>query len=152
MSSSELRLLLERIEPRDEFADALDRKIPDDTVTVHSISEATGLHPEDVLDMLCEIRQRHAEAGLADRLRQLEEPTFRVERPGHAPHDHFKSHPPLTRVGIFSSILEDVVKATRPRIKQHSESDRKHFNASTLVAVILLISLALIVIGFATTR
>lgn len=152
VSSAELRQVLEAIEPCDEFAAALDRDIPDDRVTVESISEATGVSPEDVFEILCKVRQQHSEAMLVDRLRKLEEPTFRVERPGHTPLDHFRSHAPLHRANFFSSILEDVVKASRPRIRRHSESDKKHFNASTMVAVIALISALILIVTFASQR
>ncbi|MEQ1823459.1 MAG: hypothetical protein ABL949_13195 [Fimbriimonadaceae bacterium] len=152
VSQKELRLLLERIQSVDEFAAELDRNISDDHATIESICEATGLSPEAVFEMLCEIRERHAEATLADRLRKLEEPTFRVERPGHAPTDPLKSLPPLTRAGLFSSILEDVVRAARPKIRRQSESDKQHHMASTVIACVALIALLVLIVGFALNR
>lgn len=52
-------------------------------ITVEDIAEALHLDPDDVALQLETILDEHREARIAGALREMEEPLFRVERPGH---------------------------------------------------------------------
>lgn len=142
LTSAELRALLEKMEPIDEVDRAMGEF--DDTVTVGAVSEATGMRPEDVMDILSEVREQMAEARMADAIRELEEPLFRVERPGHATPDGSRHLPPLSRARLFSSLLDDVVKARRPRVKLKDERGERQ---AALIQNVILIVFGLILIG-----
>lgn len=53
-------------------------------ITVEDIAEALGLDPNYVAKELEEIYEEHRIAKLSGVLRELEEPLYRVERPGHS--------------------------------------------------------------------
>lgn len=108
ISDSELRILFERINRTDEeqFEQAHQISPHDDWVTINAFCEVTGHHPEDVQRILEDIRRKDLHAKLATRLRELEEPTFRVERPGHSIQN---SHEPLLRQQQINSMLDKLL-------------------------------------------
>lgn len=142
LTPAELRALLERMEPVDEVDRALNEF--DDTVTVSAVAEATGIRHEEIVEILAEVREQMAEARIADAIREMEAPTFRVERPGHAAPDAIRNLPPLSRARLFPSLLDDVVRARRPKIKVKDEAAERQ---TAMIQNVILIVFGLILIG-----
>lgn len=147
---AELRALLERLEPIDE----VDRTMAefDDTVTVSAVCEATGVEAHVVIDILAEVRERVAEARLVQTIRELEEPLFRVERPGHAAPDATRNLPPLHRAQLFTDLMEDVVRTRKPKVKlsaPHAKSAR--WIEAFILIVFAIVLIGAVVVGIRTT-
>lgn len=148
LDPGELRALLERLECPDEFELALSR-VDADTVTVASVSEATGIRPGEILKLLEEIRERHTEAKLAEAIRDMEAPTHAVERPGKPPPDGLRRLPPLERTKMFSSLIDDVVRARAPRISFAKKEGFGDKSARVAAAIILICLIVLFVVVIA---
>ena len=106
VEAEELVALLERLhDPHSAVEMAVD-----DHITVQDVAEATGMPVQDVLDALSKVRDDNYEARLAAKLRELEEPMYRVERPGPATADPLSSPISSLRRKDFSSILDHLPK------------------------------------------
>ena len=93
ISLDELKLLMERLHaPEPEAADP-----PDHVATVEAVCEATGESEERVWQVLKQIREEDLQSRVSERLREAEEPTYRVELPGFEEASlSARSCPPLT--------------------------------------------------------
>ncbi|CAN5649941.1 hypothetical protein BH11ARM2_BH11ARM2_11940 [soil metagenome] len=94
LAENELAPLLQRL--------TMDEPTPEKPIvtTVRDVAEATGLSESEVRAALREMRR----ARLSEELRILEEPLYRVERPGFAEFDPIPSY--LTRERLMDSYLD----------------------------------------------
>ncbi len=134
VSEEELRALLFRLHGDPE---PVEREIPESQVTIDAICEATGLSVLEVERALQEVRTEDREAELARRIRELEEPTFRVERPGHAAPDPLRQRP-LVRGKLFSNLLDELPKVGElPKRKRKQELTGKEKFAGVISSIVL---------------
>lgn len=77
---AELHDLLQRLGNSQGLVDQIEFE-PQHVITVEDVAEATGLSPKLVADELMAILNERREASISDVLRELEAPTYRVERP-----------------------------------------------------------------------
>lgn len=97
----------------DEIAPLLQRLTAEEVdepvvTTVRDVAEATGLSEEEVRAALREMRR----ARLSEELRILEEPLYRVERPGHADSDPYARY--LARERTLNTILDRPATIPKP--------------------------------------
>lgn len=132
LTLEELKVLMERLHaPEPEPVD----KTPDHAATVEAVCEATGESEERVWQVLRHIREEDLQTQLADRLREAEEPTYRVERPGFE-RDPLAALNFIRRTKEFDSALDELGKS-------RSKSKRKiaptaHDRVSELIAILIL--------------
>lgn len=133
ISLDELKVLMERLHaPEPEPDDST----PDHAATVEAVCEATGESEERVWQVLRQIRDEDLQTRLSERLREAEEPTYRVERPGFE-RDPLAALNFIRRTKEFDSALDELGKN---RVK----SKRKivpttHDRVSELIAVLILL-------------
>lgn len=113
-------------------------------VTLEEVAEATDMPLQAVEEAVRRVR----EARMAAVLRELEEPLYRVERPGTPPVDPFLSQ--RYSRDTFSSLLE---RHAEPEVKPKKPTQAKktlHENVTdhlaTLVAVLVVIAVILFLI------
>jgi len=141
----ELTTLLRRIE---EFEQLTSRE-PDVVATVDAVCEATGAHPNRVRDLLEQIRREDIESRLAQRLREAEEPMYRVERPGFET-DPLSRHTYLGRERTLTTLLETLPRPDRPTTRRplklvETPEDRIASRLALMVlAMIALLTAALV--------
>ena len=141
ITPEELTELLHRLHSEDATRD-----IVDDQVTVAAVCEATDESQERVWLLLEEIRRDDIESRLAEKLREAEEPLFRVERPGFTS-DPLSKPTWSNRQRAFSSILDHLPRPQRPKKTKvaktiaDTSADRQ---ARALAFILLLLMLGLI--------
>lgn len=143
VSMQELRAVLQVLDA-DADAPAV-QDVPDDHVSIEAIAEATGLTIRAVELALEEVRRCDQEAELARRIRELEEPLYRVERPGHPPPD-----PVARTIGsrrqMFSTLLDDLPKVgERPHRKMKREDTAQERLAGRVANIVLVAFLTVFV-------
>lgn len=135
VEAEELVAVLERLHDPHSVAEVA----LDDHITVQDVAEATGLPVEDVLDALSKVRDENHEARLAAKLRELEEPMYRVERPGPSPIDPLSSLISPIRRKDFSSILDHLPKFDPNKIPlRRSLKETPHEKSASVVAYAIL--------------
>lgn len=138
------------IEELREVLDELHRELQPDLaadrsrITLEEIAEATDMPLQKVEEAV----QRVREARMAAVLRELEEPLYRVERPGTPPADPFMTQR-FSR-DTFSSLLDRHAEPETPPRNQNGAKKTFHENVTdhlaTLVAVLVVISVILFLI------
>lgn len=139
LTKDEVRAVIIALHERMGLSDPVEEAQAADEVTVTDIAEAVGLSTSDVENALRRIRGSR-EAELAKVLRELEEPLYRVERPGFAPPDPLSRHIPWRAQELNSSILNDVpkpvIRTVRGKLKK--KEDEAHEKVSNWIAVVIL--------------
>lgn len=113
-----------------------------DKVTVEDVAEALDLDPEEVARVLKEIHEEHEYARVAGALRELEEPLYRVERPGHSANDSFAN--PLYKLRSIQMLTERVAKPTV--LYRRTKEDIQHEKMGAAIGQGILVIFALVVI------
>lgn len=143
IEAEELRALLERL-----HAPAPPVEQPDHYATVTAVCEATGHTAEEVWRVLEKLREEDMEARLAQRLREVEEPLYRVERPGKS-EDPLSSATLMGRRRMFNSILDTVPRTPGKAVKRPLKlgEDQASKLASWLVLALTLLLFAIVTIA-----
>ena len=149
ISDQELQAVLQAIE-EEQFVKATHDASPyDEWVTVDAICEATGHNPTEVSRILYQHRRAILASRISERLRELEEPLYRVERPGHHKPD---SSAPVIRVEQINTILDKLLPkqsyTRKSKALQTTLSDRVASAIALFIgAIVVLGTLALIIQG-----
>ena len=112
-----------------------------EVITVEDVAEALHLDPDFVAEELQAIYEEHRLARLSGVIRELEEPLYRVERPGHSILDQTDN--PLYKLRSVQILSErnrgqDVL----PRRKKKEEEDK----VTKVVSYVILGSMTLLLI------
>lgn len=107
----ELTALLSELHEPDSWMGEED----DDHVTVSAVAEATGRSETEIQELLERLREEDKEIRLSRALREMEEPLYRVERPGPTPHDPLAAHFRLRPGQSLSPLLDSLAKKRRVR-------------------------------------
>ncbi|MBX7134612.1 MAG: hypothetical protein K1X67_18235 [Fimbriimonadaceae bacterium] len=147
VEAEELIPLLERLhDPH-----AVPEVIQEEQVTVQDVAEATGLPINEVLDALAKVRDENHEARLAAKLRELEEPMYRVERPGPSPVDPLSTLISPIRRKDFSSILDHLPKFDPNKIPlRRTLSETPHEKSASVVAQAILWTMFFLLVAVMT--
>lgn len=124
---------------------------PDDYATVAAVCEATGETPHRVREILEQIREEDLESRIEERLREAEEPLYRVERPGVFNDPLDSSTNMLARRRAVKTILDKIPRADR-RNEQFMKADQPYEQGAKVAGNVVLITtllLFLLVIAFA---
>jgi hypothetical protein len=147
ISANELKDVLQAIEEQ-QFGDRAREVSPyDEWVTVKSICEATGHSESEIETVLLAIRRENLASKVSERLRELEEPLYRVERPGH--HKPDPSAPAL-RIQQINTILDRIMpeEKAKAKIRKHLEptmTDRVASGIALIIgAIVVLVTIGLI--------
>jgi hypothetical protein len=149
LTPAQVRLVLEELHARMGLHD---ERTPDrdvDGAMIADIAEATGLSIPTVCEAVEAVQRGDREAEVSRVLRELEEPTFRVERPGHAAHDPLSRHFPWASKKITSSILDDVRQVDKPRrviVERKEQPHEKALNWLTVGLVVLVAGISIFAI------
>jgi hypothetical protein len=138
VSPEELTRLLERLE-------GLDEPVSDHASTVSAVVEATGYSSRRVWEALQQIRSEDLEARLAAKLRELEEPLYRVERP-YNPAEKPLAASYAHRHRILRSLLDDLPRPGEPRVRRPVGKPDLAERAAGGIAMALLAGFALLVL------
>lgn len=111
VTSLELTALLHELHEPDSWLSDQD----DDNVTVSAVAEATGHSETEIQELLERLREEDKEIRLSRALREMEEPLYRVERPGPTPHDPLAAHFRLRPGQSLSPLLDGLAKKRRVR-------------------------------------
>lgn len=147
VQADELLPLLERLQ-----TPHLPKELPDDYATVAAVAEAIGCSESEVWDALNNLRNEDLEARLAERLREAEEPLYRVERPGLNP------EPPtfIGRQRAFQSILDTLPplnpqkRSTVAKKMESAEERASRWAAWLILALTLLMFLVVGIVAVFT--
>ncbi len=147
VSPDELRDVLQRLSGVDQG----EIPHPDGYVTAEAIAEATGYTVESIQEILDHLRDQDRQAELARRLRELEEPIYRVERPGIPPNDPLSTYNPMRRTQMMSDLLDSLPHPDRPKVKRklNIPEDRVSKMLTTVVLaifVVVFVALSLIAV------
>jgi hypothetical protein len=99
---------------------------PDDYATVAAVCEATGESAYRVREILEQIRQEDLESRIEARLREAEEPLYRVERPGTYADPLDSTTNMLARRRAIKTILDKIPKVD---VKRSADAKQKEFHA-----------------------
>ena len=121
VSSEELRLVLQDL-GSDCFEEQSCPELPDDHVTAEAISEACGVSIGDVYEAIARVRRQEVRERVSRILNELEEPAYRVERPGPGPTDPLLTHYGFRRENVINNILD---KLPRPGPRQSAPAKSK---------------------------
>lgn len=138
LNEAELRLVLERL-------DAVHEPIVEDVdhhATVAAVCEATGASRARVWEILEQIREDDLEARIALRIREAEEPLFRVERPGHTS-EPISTARLSTRRRTFESLLDHVKRDhdTKGKVPRKETMDNRAFEFMAICFGFLVVML-----------
>ncbi|RYG39495.1 hypothetical protein EON81_00650 [bacterium] len=114
LESDEIEPLLLRLSPGEPEVEA-----PVQT-TVRDVAEATGLTEKEIREALREVRR----SRLSEELRTLEEPLFRVERPGSGPRSDVADY--LARERTLNTLLDRMPPAS-PSPQAPKAADKEHW-------------------------
>lgn len=141
IAPEELHALLHRLHA-DEYEQALEDG-PDDHATVSAVCEVTGHSPQRVLQILEDIRREDRESRVAERLREIEEPLYRVERPG-ADTDPLNKPTFANRQRVFQSILDTVPRPEgKIKVNRKEQVTAQDKLSSWIGMIVVLLVLAL---------
>ncbi len=133
-SDEELRLLLERLHRAESLEEETARYHQIGKITVEDVAEAVGMHPDLVAQELDAMHQEWMESRVSGVLRELEEPLYRVERPGNEVKSGLDS--PLLRmksVQTLASKLREDRQIDRKKV-DHSPSKQDRLIANVILA------------------
>lgn len=135
---AELSEVLHELHAESAFGDAREKDPLDDHVTVEAIAEAADVTEDEVRAAISRVRREDERARVARVMRELQEPTHRVERPGHASTDPVANHPSLKRGVRFSDVLDHL---PRPGVKKRKKENktREERIAEFISYVVLLV-------------
>lgn len=143
LNAGELRTLLERL-------GEVDLEPPgSEEPTVEDVAEALGHEPQFIENMLREQRAIDRESRISEALREMEEPLYRVERPGLNQSDPMSRHNPIHRQRVITTILDHLPRADHPKRRQKVTEDTKHDHAMRAFAYLFLTAMALIFVALA---
>ena len=111
---------------------------PDDNATVAAVCELSGVSAHRVWEVLDQIREEDLESRIAEKLRELEEPLYRVERPGFS-RDPLSSVSPFGRRKAFDSVLDRLPRRQHVAPAKKAEQPTHHDTASRWVATLVLV-------------
>lgn len=153
ISNEELRSVLEVIHEEQFAGAALEASPYDDWATVEAICEATGHRPDEVQRVLEKLRREDLASRISTQLRELEEPTFRVERPGH--HKPSASAP-MIRFEQINTILDRIApanKSTRHKIAlSTSKSEQVVSSIGAVIALLIVLGILVVIIQAIVTN
>jgi DNA-binding transcriptional ArsR family regulator len=111
-------------------------------VTLEEIAEATGASPTEVEEAVRRVRR----ARMAEVLRELEEPTYRVERPGQAPPDPMFAQ--RFNRDEFPTLLDNHRERTKKAKTSTPKSVHEHVtdHLATFIAVLVAISFIILLV------
>ncbi len=143
ISELELRDVLQAIEEQQFSEKALEVSPYDDWVTIRAISEATGHSEHEIESVLLTIRRENMASQISARLRELEEPLYRVERPGHYRPDPVA---PALRAQQINTILDRILPEGKSKI-----TIRKNLEPSFLDRFASIVAIVIgAIVGFGT--
>jgi len=145
LTPDEVRRLLESLEGIET-----NEEPPDTYATVTAVCEATGESPALVRQLVEDIRRQDLAARVATKLRELEEPTFRVERPGFETRAS-ATQTYLARQRTLDTILDRPVKQKKPADKDLAKTPAEKMSTAAaflVLAITVGLLLATIVAGF----
>ncbi|MBS1710814.1 MAG: hypothetical protein JSS71_03695 [Armatimonadetes bacterium] len=119
VSDAELQAVLQAIAKEDLGEPAHQASPYDDWATVDSICEVTGRSRAEIEGIVLALRREDLAARISGRLRELEEPLYRVERPGHHPPSSVEH---ILRDRQVKTILD---KMGQPLIPKRVKSDQE---------------------------
>ncbi|HMS54615.1 MAG TPA: hypothetical protein PKA27_04375 [Fimbriimonadaceae bacterium] len=147
LSEAELHELLVRLEFEDR-----ESEVRDHHATVDAVCEATGASRTRVWEILDQIREDDLESRIAMRIREAEEPLFRVERPGHTTSPISTAHIPSRR-RTFSTLLDHVKRdheiKGKASLKETKENRAFEFMAICFGFIVVLLMIYAVVYGVA---
>ena len=118
-----------------------------DTTTVAAVAEATGHSEAYVQETLERMRDEDLQARLAQTLREMEEPLYRVERPGHTPNDPIMRQFQLRPGESLSPLLDSLAKkSAKKKLTAKKLSDSTDVGSKIMANVIMFLFTALIVV------
>ena len=139
----ELKEVLHELHAVDMFEDAQEHDVLEDHVTLEAIAEAVDVSVEEVRLAVARVRREEERARVAEVVRELEAPTHRVERPGHAKPDPLANHPSFRRSEGFSDLLDHLPRPGLKKDKQKNLEMTKSEKISQWISYVILIAIAL---------
>jgi hypothetical protein len=97
----------------------------EESVSVTDVAEALDQNPVEVTRALQEILRERARERVITALREIEEPLYRVERPGHSP--TIEHQDPLMRIRIVQELTARAmppVEVEKPHVSPQSASEK----------------------------
>lgn len=123
-------------------------------VTVEAVSEATGLPISQVVEALERLRESDEETRLMRTLRELEEPLYRVERPGNAPVDPLAKHFRASIQGPLFPSLDSLVKQRKKQTMKPKDvykvTPGEERTAAAIVILFLAVFIAVVIAAIPT--
>ena len=110
----------------------------DEYATVAAVCEATGESEQRVWEVLRQIREEDISSRIEQRLREAEEPLYRVERPGFERDPLDTTTNLLARRGAIRTILDGLPRADSKSQAKPSKVQAKHDMPSRLAAYFVL--------------
>ena len=134
----ELRLVLHDLTSDVVAEERAEKSLPSDLVTAEAIAETLDLPIEDVYAAIARVRRHDVREHVSKVLSELEEPTHRVERPGHS-QDPLLTHYGFRRDRVFNSVLDRLPRSDKREDAQNKAKakDREHPLA---IAIILIVT------------
>ena len=139
LSPAEIRQVLEELHSRVGLNDRVEEARTADATIIADISEATGFPLQMVCDAVEAVKRGDREAEISRVLRELEEPLYRVERPGHSTPDPLSRHFPWAQKKLTSSILDDQKRMDAPRKLIIEKKEQPHEKALNWLAVAIFV-------------
>jgi hypothetical protein len=142
-SDGELRDLLLRLENFSGEGDVLSKR-QRDVVTVEDVAEALGLEPEFVASELVDMRRQDIEAMLVGVMRELEEPTYRVERT--SPELRRDANPLLKLRSVRELMERNRPQLELPRRPKQSAEELRREREQSQRTLFILIGIAVLIV------
>jgi len=143
----ELRLVLHDLSCNDIEESRAKQELPDDHVTAQAISETLDIPIGQVYEAIARVRRNDVREHVSKVLSELEEPTHRVERPGHNTKDPLLTHYGYRRDSVFSSILDKLPRPSKASHAKQKPAEKVDKKLSAVGNAILLVFMA----GFLAT-
>ena len=113
---------------------------------MEAIAEASDASEDDVRAAIRRVRREDERARVARAMRELEEPTHRVERPGHVSADPVANHPSLKRGIKFSDVLDYLPRPGVKKRKNEKMTKEERIAAFVSYVILLAVTSAVVVI------
>lgn len=136
VESAELRAVLDELH-RDLMPELRE---DDGQVSLEEIAEATGASVSEVAEAVRQVRR----ARMAEVLRELEEPTYRVERPGPTPRDPLFAD--RFNRDQFPTLLDGQQERTRKSKATPPKSVHEHVTDHLATGIAVLVALSFIIL------
>lgn len=120
----------------------------DEWVTIAAICEATGHNEAEISALLHDLRRQELASRISTRLRELEEPLYSVERPGHHRPD---PSAPLIRIEQINTILDRLVPKSelikrKSKALEPTTTERTASLIATVFALLILVGSVLLIV------